>query len=367
MAKEKEKDDDKGKPEELVIVTADEKNLDVAPSSERPQVDEGDVPRQPREKPKEADDEDREEEENEEEARLGASEETEAEQEAKERQRSTHKSRRQRQKEAERRLKLERDFLEKRNEDLEKRLAKLEKRQGSSERQGLEQRIAAIKTQIARAEKIHADAIAQNKGEEATEALKIRDNMRDHLQTATSRLETLVKEESEAPDRPEPPRPEVIENARRWMGRTPWFDPHLRDRDSKIVRALDISLEEDGLDPGTPEYFEELDKLIAKHLPHRARKAKTRDDADEDYEDEEEPPPRQKGRANGSRRPTGGPRFRTGGPGRELKANEVFLNEDRISAMKEAGAWEDPVLRQKYLKRYQEWDRENAHLLDRDR
>jgi hypothetical protein len=370
MAKDKEKDDDAPDQPEIVIVTDDPKNLDA---QQGPLTDDGDLPEKPKskEKPKDEGDDQDEPEDEPEESRLGESEELEAEAEAKDKAKAQHKSRRQRQKEAERRLRTERDFLEKRNEAVEKELMTLKKRMDSTDKSTLEGRINHTKTQIARAERIHADAIAAQKGDEATEALKIRDNLRESLRRDEERYVSLEKEERDPPARAEAPRPEVIKNARDWMGRTKWYDPQLRDQDSKIVRALDIAVEEDGFDPGTSDYFEELDRRIAKYLPHRSKKAKKReaehDDEDvEDLDDEEERPQRRTAKTNGNvQRPSGGPRFRTGGPGRQLKDNEVFLSPDRIAAMKEVGAWDDPVLRQKYLKKYQQWDIDHAGELDR--
>lgn len=365
MAKDKEKDDDKDKGSqepELVIVTDDEKNLEVQPG---PQTDDDDVPRQKKKAEEPTDEQDDEPDEEQEEARLGQSEELEREQEARDQQKSAHKSRRKRQKEAERRLRTERDFLEKRNEQLEKRVMALEKRTESSEKDTLAGRISYTKQQIERAEKLHADATTAGKGEEATEALKIRDRLRDSLKGMEDRHEKMTRPPA---DEPEPPPPAVIENVRTWMGRTTWFDPQLRDQDSRVVRALDMSVGQEGFDPGTPEYFEELDRRIAKYLPHRAKKGAARhqdaDDEDIDDDQEDERPQRRQAKPVNGKRTPGGPRFRTAGPG-QLKDNEVFLSQDRIAAMKDAGAWDDPVLRQKYLKRYRDWDREHADELGR--
>lgn len=356
MAKKEEKDDDKdegSKEPELVVVTESEKDLSAEPG---PQTDDDEVPRQKAKVKEEADDDQDEQDDEPEEARLGESEEIEAEAERK----KSHKSRRQRQKEAERRLRTERDYLERRNDALEREVVGLKKRFDSSEKSQLEQRINYTKGQIQKAESIHADAVTAKKGDEATEALRIRDQMRESLRSMEDRLEAM-KEEEKNPPQAEVPK-EVIQNAQAWMGRTKWFDPHLRDQDSRVVRALDISVGQDGFDPGSPEYFEELDKRIAQYLPHRAGKKGARpaevDDEDED-EQEETPPPRRQ--VNGkARKPSGGPRFRTGASGRDLAANEVFLSPERIAALKEVGAWDDPVLRQKYLKKYQDWDREHG-------
>ena len=38
---------------------------------------------------------------------------------------------------------------------------------------------------------------------------------------------------------------------------------------------------------------------------------------------------------------------------------EVYISPERKQAMMDHGVWDDPVLRQKYVKRYMEWDRAN--------
>jgi hypothetical protein len=38
----------------------------------------------------------------------------------------------------------------------------------------------------------------------------------------------------------------------------------------------------------------------------------------------------------------------------------VYLSRERIEALKEAGAWDDLELREKYLKRYRDYDREHG-------
>ncbi len=147
--------------------------------------------------------------------------------------------------------------------------------------------------------------------------------------------------------------------------------------DSKIAGAIDDSLMTEGFDPTEQDYFDEFNKRIAKHLPHRAlkklkangkdRDAEDDDDLDEDEEQEDEGVSRRsakpKAKANGKeskQAPSGGPKFRTGN-GRDLKPNEVFVSRERVEAMKELGVWDDVKLRNKYLARYRNYDKNSGN------
>ena len=98
----------------------------------------------------------------------------------------------------------------------------------------------------------------------------------------------------------------------------------------------------DGYDPTTTEYYDELDARVARRMPHRAGNGE--DDPEQQQQQQQQTP---------------GPKFRVGGQERPLKANEVHINRERREAMEEAGVWEDPVLRKKYLNSFRKWDQEN--------
>jgi hypothetical protein len=151
--------------------------------------------------------------------------------------------------------------------------------------------------------------------------------------------------------------PALIDQVKSWSERNTWFDFGRRDEDSAIAGAIDDMLIRDGYDPRTTEYYDELDKRVARRLPHLAKKGGKGNGEDhiDDVDDDDDPQDR------GGQRKPGGPKFRIGGQERPLKSNEVHISRDRKEAMQEAGVWDDPVLRKNYLKRYAEWDREHAN------
>lgn len=258
------------------------------------------------------------------------------------------KTRRQRQKAARDRDQRELRFLRTRNETVERQLGEMGRRLDGMESAGIDTRIAQLDNAIRSADDVYAKAIDANEGKDAAEANRIRENLkeqRDYLQQAKE--QGAVAPEQVQPD------PVLIERVKDWHGRNDWYDFGRRDEDSAIAGAIDDMLIRDGYDPTSVEYYEELDKRIARRLPHLAQ-GKGRGNGADDYDDHlgGEEPAEPKSR---------GPKFRVGGRERPLKSNEVHISRERREAMEEAGVWEDPTLRKKYLAKYAEWDREHAN------
>lgn len=281
--------------------------------------------------------------------RVGQDDESSLTDEEREERRRDRKERKERQREARDRDKRELNFLRKRNEDLEQRFSQLDQRVAATEVSSIDSRIAYLKNQINVADQVHAKAVADGAGEDATEALRIR----DELKAGVSRLEQAKRQvvsTSRAAPTQDPPEvdPDLKRNALSWMERHPWYRTDRSDEDSAIVGAIDDRLIAEGFDPTTKNYWDELTRRVKRRLPDRFKEANGHDE-DEDGSEEEAP----------RRSEASGPRFATGGKTRALKKNEVYVSPERKAAMIEAGVWDDPVLRTKYLKRYQEWDRTN--------
>lgn len=282
------------------------------------------------------------------EQRLGAGE--PEEDDKTEARRKERKTRRQRQKDARDRDQRELRFLRTRNEQVERQLGEVNRRVDGIETAGIDQRISQIDNAIRSADDVYAKAVSAGEGDDASEAQRIRDNLKDqktYLQQAKDQGAAMA--EQAAPD------PALVEQVRSWSERNTWFDFGRRDEDSAIAGAIDDMLIRDGYDPRTPEYYDELDVRVARRLPHLAQKKGGGNGADD--LDDDDPGADDRG---GQRKP-GGPKFRVGGRERPLKTNEVHISRDRREAMEEAGVWEDPTLRKRYLAKYAEWDREHAN------
>lgn len=334
------------------------------------------------ERREEPDEEDRDEE------RAGHSEDDDEEEGGdRERIRARRRVERRRKKEENHRNIRELNFLRKRNEDLERRQSEIDVRMSNTEVVALDGRIASVESDIRKADDVYATAISKGDGAAAAEAQRIRDTLRDGLtgmQRQKAGIINGARQRAAAP----PPDTEIQRRAQDWVSRNSWYDPNLGDEDSMIARTIDVALSRE-LGQGAARgdaYWTEYNRRLKKRLPHLF-KNKGRDEEDDDDVDEEDDraDDRDSGDDRGSRRSArrrdddddrsgrretdderddrprkrnGGPRFVSGGRERPLKKNEVYVSAERRKALEEAGVWEDPKLRTRYLKRYQDYDAE---------
>lgn len=261
--------------------------------------------------------------------------------------RARRRDEKRRKKENYKRDRLELNFLRQRNEALERRQSEIEARQNAGDVNSIDQRIGALDDQIRQAEEIHAAAVTKGDGASASEALKIRDDLRDGRQQLRGLKGQTTQRAREAAARPNAPDPQIVERANEWMEDNDWFDPQLRDEDSRIARTIEDGLYNEGrLDARSDEYWEEYEKRLKKRLPEKFESRGNGNDKDEEDEPEE--------------RRARGPRITTGGRERPLKKNEVYISAERKAAMVEAGVWDDAKLRDKFLKQYSKYDREHG-------
>lgn len=267
--------------------------------------------------------------------------------------REERKQRKERQRKARERDQMEMQFLRQRNEDLERRFSQVESRLGHSEMNALDQRITEVQRQLKLSDQVIAQAVSQQRGDEVVEAQNIRDSLRDQLRELTRHKQQISSASKQKPSRdsgeqPTQPDPRLLSHAQAWMQDHTWYRPGGRDEDSLIVSAIDSALAaEAGMDPTTAEYWEELSDRVQKKLPHRFTEG-----LNESHNEQAQ--------SRQNRAPSGGPTFSTGGRTRNLGKNEVYINPERKKAMQEAGVWDDPVLRQRYLKRYRDYDKEHG-------
>jgi hypothetical protein len=272
--------------------------------------------------------------------------------------RERRRAERKQRKEQYRRDQTELTFLRRRNEDLERRFSTIEQRQTGTEQMTIDSRIAQIDDQIRLAEQIHGQAVEKGDGNSATEALRIRDELIEGKRSLAEAKRRAAATAGRPTGWPRPD-PEIANRAREWISQNSWYDPQLRDPDSRVAKTIEEGLYREGrLDPRSNEYWEEYDRRLSKYLPEKVKPegGSTREDDEEDETEERQPLEKpQKQRGNGK---PAGPTFRTGGRERSLKKGEVYISAERRKAMEEMGVWEDPVLRNRYLKAYARYDTE---------
>ena len=311
------KEDDEKDNDEYVIV-------DEPPNAEEPKID--------------ASDEDDEDDDNESSAKHSEEDAGEEDREAiRERRRLEKLERKERREKAIVRDKTELNFLRQRNDELERRLMAVEGFTHKVTVSNIDQQLQAAIQEAETAERIIAKAVEAGNGEDVTRALKFRDQ-------AMTKAQQLYQQKQAAEATPQIQREpqidtSVAEYAKQFIQDNPWYDPNGRDEDSAIVLAIDTKLSQEGYDPRSPEYWDELEKRVHRRLPEKFAKQET--------------PP--------ARKPAGAPPV---GSGREhaptTTRREIYISPERKAAMQEAGVWDDPVLRKRYIKRYEEYDRQHG-------
>jgi hypothetical protein len=132
--------------------------------------------------------------------------------------------------------------------------------------------------------------------------------------------------------------PKLQRLANDWMENNDWYDPNGGDEDSQIAKVIDNRLVQEGFDPATEEYWDELDSRLQRRLPHKYNQRH-----------DEQTRRRPKTFVTGSSRESS-PR----GSG-----NSFVLEPEQVRAMKDAGMWDDAQKRAKMIKRYAEVARNN--------
>ena len=220
--------------------------------------------------------------------------------------------------------------LERQNQQLLERLSVLERKSHGSDLARLNKAIEDQDNRILFAKQKISEATSTGNGELLTSAQEMWFEARRQAEALAN-----LKQRATAPQKQrtiQAPDPQLQRHANNWMSNNPWYDPNGRDPDSRRALNEDSILAEEGYDPKTAEYWEELDRRLQRVVPHRYT-----EDADE--------------------RPRSRPRSAVTGSGREFaltngRSNSFTLSPDQVKAMKDAGMWDDAEKRAKMIRRY---------------
>jgi hypothetical protein len=227
--------------------------------------------------------------------------------------------------------------LEKRNEDLARRLAAVENTASSFKFAQIDKSVEDEATRVEYAKMKMLQAAQSNDVEAQMEYLEQLTEAKDRLKQAQYHKKQQL-EQAKAPKQnvPNPVSTEVQQNATKWLKRNGWYDPEARDTDSRIAKVVDQELASDGWDPSDSEYWEELDNRLQSRLPHRYT-----------------------AKGNGNNRRAAGPTASSRVAEATAKPGTITLSRDRVQAIKDAGAWDNVEKRNKMIRAYASYDRNN--------
>tara|TARA_R110002126_G_scaffold34767_1_gene107448 strand:+ start:1137 stop:2102 length:966 start_codon:yes stop_codon:yes gene_type:complete len=220
--------------------------------------------------------------------------------------------------------------LERQNQQLLERLSVLERKSHGSDLARLNKAIEDQDNRILFAKQKISEATRTGNGELLTSAQEMWFEARRQAEALAN-----LKQRATAPQKQrtiQAPDPQLQRHANKWMSENTWYDPNGKDPDSRRALNEDSILAEEGYDPKTADYWEELDRRLQRVVPHRYT---------EDAND----------------RPRSRPRSAVTGSGREFastngRSNSFTLSPDQVKAMKDAGMWDDAEKRAKMIRRY---------------
>jgi hypothetical protein len=245
------------------------------------------------------------------------------------------KRQKQRQKDNMRKTREENTGLVRELAEAKERLAALESRNVQTDAQTAEQQYNYALQQVSRAESDLKEAFETGDGDKAIRAQRLRESAIKQANDA----EDIKRQLTNSTVNKGPALDRKTENlAQQWMSENSWFSPNGTDEDSVVARAIDeawaVEARQQGITPASEDYWDELDSRVKRRLGNAAADRQRKRGA---------PPPSGRGETTTS-----------------TTKERVFLSPDRIKALKDANAWDDPDMRKRYIRRFQEWDKQNA-------
>ena len=236
--------------------------------------------------------------------------------------------------------------LHRENEEFKRRLANVEDRTRQNDILRIEKNIEDSQVRLEYAKMKLAEAVSSNDGQAMVEA-------QDLFTTAKQEIAELQQYKNRMAEQPRQqqrnddvamPDPSVQRNAAEWMRRNSWYNPNSSDRDVMVAKKHDEAMVAEGWDPSDKDYWEELDSRLQKALPHRYNASTDSDSV------------------------VRKPRNVVGSSGREASAayggrnnSQFVLSPERVRAMKEAGAWDNPVRKKAMVESFMKYDRQNRN------
>ena len=233
--------------------------------------------------------------------------------------------------------------LQRENEEFKRRLSNVEDRTRQNDMARLDKTIEDSQVRLEYAKMKLAEAVSTNDGEAMVQAQELFSQAKQEI----SELQGYKQKINQAPQQRDDvvvPDPTVQRNAAEWMKRNSWYNPNGNDRDVMVAKKHDEAMVAEGWDPADSDYWAELDSRLQKALPHRYNGSTDSDSV------------------------VRKPRNVVGSSGREASAayggrntSQFVLSPERVKAMKEAGAWDNPVRKKAMVESFMKYDRQNRN------
>jgi len=234
--------------------------------------------------------------------------------------------------------------LQRENEEFKRRLSQLERNTKAEHVVRIDKNIEDAQTRFEYAKMKIAEATQNQDGQGMVDAQLLLQNASDEVREL-KQMRNQADQELKRPQQNNAQDPAIARRANEWVRRNSWYDSSLRDPDSKVAKKVDELMVAQGWNPTDPDYWDELDSRLQKELPHR-------------YND----------RNDDEKRNVRRPRNVVGSAGREASASyggsnrsQFVLSPERVKAMKDAGAWENPERKAKMIKQFMAYDRANRN------
>lgn len=234
-------------------------------------------------------------------------------------------------------------FLRERAETLEQRLRAVETSGIDQHVRTIDDQLAAANRDVAQAERIIEKATEAGNGADVVAAMRIRDEAMAERNQLTQARQQALEHKQRATAAPGPD-PRVANFAGEWAKANPWYNPRGTDEESVTTKIIDAQLAAEGYDPREITYWQELTNRINKRFNGAVVDPSPRPKPKGEPSKGKEPPPQ------------GGTREHAPVTTRK----EIYVTPERKQAMIDAGAWDDPVRRAKFLKSYQAYDKSSA-------
>jgi hypothetical protein len=234
--------------------------------------------------------------------------------------------------------------LQRENEEFKRRLSSVERESKESRVSRIDKHLEDQKVRLEYAKMKLSEAVQAGDGDAMVQAQTMWNEAQAAVGEFTRAKEAAVRDVRGDVEPGPRVNADVQRNAADWMRRNSWYRPDTSDRDSQIAKKIDELLVTEGMNPSDPDYWDELDNRLQKALPHR-------------YNDTSD--------GNSAVRK---PRNVVGSSGREASAayggnnrTQFVLSPERVKAMKEVGAWDNPTRKKAMIENFIKYDRANGN------